>query len=173
MELIIVLIYVIACALTTYGISKILKMANQIIKMGIEYEARSYGEFYQKFNIKYAFIYNKKYEKEYKKILKKHDKKQIQHDVRIVNSYLQMIEYSNTIIGYILAGAFIYIAILTNNIIENINAIFRLELQSGMIYQGIVIYIYVALIVTMIRNLRAIKIQHLYVAIATEILHKK
>lgn len=84
-----------------------------------------------------------------------------------------MVEYSNAVIGYMVTGATIYIAILADNIVENLTALLNLKLQGEIIYKGIVVYLYIALIIIMIRNIKIIKAQYIYIDIATEILNSK
>lgn len=174
MELVIVFVYVVLCVVVTLVFSRIGSVYNKFRKKGIDYEARSYGKFYKEFNnSKVPFMYSKQNEKKYKKLIKKYKHKQIKHDVRIVNSSLKMVEYSNAVIGYMVTGATIYIAILANNMVQNLTELLNLKLQGEIIYKGIVVYLYIALIIIMIRNIKIIKAQYIYIDIATEILNSK
>lgn len=174
MELVIVFVYIILCVVAILFLFWASNVYNKFMEKGIDYEARSYGRFCQEFNnIKDAFMYNENNEKKYKCIIEQYKHEQIKHDVRIVDGYLKMIDYSNTIIGFILAGISLYIAIWVDNIVEDLDAILKMELQGKIIYNGMIIFLYVALIFLMVRNIKVIKIQYIYVDIATEILNSK
>lgn len=174
MELVILVVYIILCVVVTLFFFWISDACNKFTERGIDYEARSYGEFYKEFNnSKVPFMYSKQNEKNYKKLIKKYKHKQIKHDVRIVNSSLKMVEYSNAVIAHMVTGATIYIAILADNMVQSLTVILDLELRKEIICNGIVVYLYIALIIVMIRNIKIIKAQYIYVDIATEILNSK
>lgn len=174
MELIIILSYVTLCILLYAGTSYIEKVYNSFFEKGINYDAKSYGEFYHKFvSIKSPYKYNKQYEKNYRKLINKYEGSEIKHDICIINCSIKMIGYFNYIIGFILTGISVYIAIMVDNIVPNMEKVLSFNINHETIYKGFIIYVYAASVVILIKNVRVIRTQYIYLDIANEVLKSR